>query len=345
MGDVQGKPWQASSAEEYLSRLHAIFLPHIVDGLTKQVVTSEKTAHDTKSPYNFVSFTEGLLVATLKRVEEEHAREIRHLRVVNEIYTLPAGLEHKKVPRWVKNPVLLCSDCRGLLIKTLKEINAEMPIDSVWWRDDSLSTADRVCMIAKRIKRLFNSHVDTLDSTSLRKPKFQGCIEVSVDHAATDSWVSSPHKTASLVGSIFRRHIAMGIKDEAMRFDYTLPGILPKDRKRLSRKFWDRIRRTLLEVIQRCEMENPMESGETETSLRSARLGLPEEICFCQDSKRVEVHSALHLAAHEGKNDRAQAEPPPGQIEHPTTDRPPRRIQQVLQKAAKKCFHFDIGCL
>ena len=45
-----------------------------------------------------------------------------------------------------------------------------------------------------------------------------------------DTWATSPHKTASLVGSIFRRHVAVGIKGEIMKFDYTVSGILTRDR-------------------------------------------------------------------------------------------------------------------
>ncbi len=230
LGDIQHKPWRAPSAEEYLSRLRAIFLPHIVDRVTEKVVDDGKATSDARKPYNFVEFTERILASTLDQVEEDHARQVKHMRIMSDTYVLPAQLEHKKVPGWVKNPVLLYSDCRRLTINILKEINDEMPADSDWWRDNYLSTADRVRLVVKRIKRLFHWHVVEPDDMFLPRLSFQGRPGAPTGDAEADTWVHSPHKTASLVGSIFRRHIAVGIKDEAMNFDYTLRGILPKDK-------------------------------------------------------------------------------------------------------------------
>lgn len=228
LGDIREKPWQAASVGEYLSRLHGIFLPHVVDGLAKLVVDSD--GEEAEKPYHAVAFTEQILVLTLNRAEERHARRVTQLRM-QETYRLPARLQCREVPEWVKNPALLYPDCRGFTVKLLKKINRDMPANSDWWRDNFLSAADRARVITKRLKRFFNWHIGVLDDDKfLPMLSFQDPLDLSIDNAAADTWAASPHKTASLVGSVFRRHIAIGIKDEAMKFDYTLPGLLPKDR-------------------------------------------------------------------------------------------------------------------
>lgn len=232
LGYIQEVPWLAPTVEEYLRKLQNIFLPQIVDGLRYQILDSEKSTRSTENPYKSVSFTERILVSTLNRVEERHAKRVRQLRTVRESYTLPAGLQLRKVPEWVKNPVLLYSDCRGLMIKIIKATNHDMPTDSDWWRDDFLSTADRVGFLTKRIRRFFDRHTRMLADDKLVLPNLpsQDPLELSISDPETDIWVTSPHKTTSLIGSIFRRPVALCIKDEAMRFDYTLPGITSKDR-------------------------------------------------------------------------------------------------------------------
>ncbi|RYP64745.1 hypothetical protein DL769_006550 [Monosporascus sp. CRB-8-3] len=262
LGNTQRKPWQAQSAEEYLSKLRAIFVPHIVDEVTEQVINHDKMGRGAKKPYNLAAFTEQILISALSRVEETHASATKlrkQLRLRSESYKLPATLEHRKVPSWVKNPILLHSGCRGLAVQILKEINKDMPIDSDWWRDEYLSTADRVRTVARRIKRLFHWHIDEPDEKFLPRLPFQGEPGTFIDEPIRETWAGTPHKTATLVGSVFRRHVAVQIKHDAMQFEYTLPGISTKDKKRLSKRFWDMIRRTLLEVVQHCETVNTME--------------------------------------------------------------------------------------
>ncbi|KAK7756928.1 hypothetical protein SLS62_000944 [Diatrype stigma] len=238
LGDIREKPWQAASVEEYLSKLHAVFLPHVVEGLAKLVVDSDSEGATTSAargaeekPYCAVAFTEQILVLVLNRVEERNARQIRQLRRMHETYRLPARLQYRAVPEWVKNPALLYPDCRGFTVKLLKKINRDMPANSDWWRDEFLSAADRARVITKRVKRFFNWHIGMPDDDNpLPTLDFQDPLDLSIDNAGADTWAASPHKTASLVGSVFRRHIAVEIKDEAMKFDYTLPGLLAKDR-------------------------------------------------------------------------------------------------------------------
>ena len=219
----QQKPWEAPSAGEFLTRLRTIFLPWVVSGLAAERVPGAETDR--------AALTEQILVTTLNRVEEEaHAaaarRRLAHSRISNETYILPAaGLRYRRVPEWVKNPMLLYPDCRGLTVEVVKKINEEMSLEGPWWRDDHMSTDDRVRVIARRIKKLFHWHIG--------EPGGELPPRLSLQHesgAMMDTWATSPHKTASLVGSIFRRHVAVGIKGEIMKFDYTVSGILTRDR-------------------------------------------------------------------------------------------------------------------
>ncbi|RYP36611.1 hypothetical protein DL767_003315 [Monosporascus sp. MG133] len=177
LGSIQRKLWQAPSAEEYLSKLRAICVAHISNEVTEQVTNHDKMGRCTKKPYNLAAFTEQILISALSCVEETHASATKlrkQLRLRSESYKLPATLEHRKVPRWVKNPILLHSGCRGLAVQILKEINKEMPIDSDWWRDEYLSTADRVRIVARRIKRLLHWHIDEPEEKFVLRLAFQG---------------------------------------------------------------------------------------------------------------------------------------------------------------------------
>ena len=219
----QKKPWEAPSASEFLARLRTIFLPWVVSGLAAERVPGGEIDR--------AALTEQILVTTLNRVQEEaHAaaarRRLAYSRISNETYVLPAaGLRHRRVPEWVKNPMLLYPDCRSLTVEVIKQINEDMSPEGTWWRDDHMSTADRVRVITRRIKRLFHWHIGEPDSEFPPSPSLQHESRVVMD-----AWATSPHKTASLVGSTFRRHIAVGIKGEIMRFDYTVTGILERDK-------------------------------------------------------------------------------------------------------------------
>lgn len=231
LGYIQEEPWLAPTVEEYVSQLHNIFLPQIVDGLRYQIIDSEKSTRSTENPYKSASFTERLIVSVLNRLEERHISRVRQLRMTGEPYTLPAGLELRRVPEWVKNPILLYSDCRSLMVKIIKAINQDMPADSDWWRDDFLSTPDRVHFIVRRIKCLFNRHIMMPDYDGfLPRLSFEDTFELEINDPETEIWETSPHKTASLIGSLFRRHIAVTINDQAMKFDYTVPGFPTKNR-------------------------------------------------------------------------------------------------------------------
>ncbi|RYP76566.1 hypothetical protein DL771_001635 [Monosporascus sp. 5C6A] len=50
LGNIQKKPWQAPSAEEYLSKLRAIFVPHIVNRGSREVVNYDIMGRCTKEP-------------------------------------------------------------------------------------------------------------------------------------------------------------------------------------------------------------------------------------------------------------------------------------------------------
>ena len=240
-GGFDHEPWEASSTEEFLTRLHIIFQPCIVDQVAEQLLRDEAVAlydfHGHLSvtkPYNNVAFTEHILVAALTRVEEAHAGEAmrrQRSRMASEAYDLPAGLSHRRVPEWVKNPALLYPDCRGFPVEVIKQINADMPEDGDWWRDDHMGTVERVRVVTKRIREMFHRHIGQPGAelhTQASYPCKPGVL--AVDDVTMWAATTNTHKTASLAGSMFRRHVAVEIKDEVMRFDYTVPGISLKDK-------------------------------------------------------------------------------------------------------------------
>ena len=237
--DSSKKPWGASSPEDFLARLDTIFLPNVVDEVAVWLLKDEtatrcdSSSHLAVRPYNKAAFTEQILVTVLHRVEEAHAGAAMRLRlssITSKAYELPAGLIHRRVPAWVKNPILLCLDCRGVTIKVIKQINTEMPADDDWWRDH-MDTPTRVSVITERVKKLFHWHIGQSGEELSATPPLQRKAGIpAADDAAMQTRVTSPYNTASLARWIFRRHVAMVIEDDVMQYDYTVPGISSKER-------------------------------------------------------------------------------------------------------------------